>query len=124
MFDSNPLVNTTPNTVQYNYRAYVPWNQRSANYTVGRAGYTGTGEVGNGHDVVEETGPDKDVPEGLGFPPGTRTKFYTNHGKHARFHLKLPQPPTVQSVGVFYTETYYNGKSVVLSTIKISKSGK
>ncbi len=110
--------------MRYHYRAYVPWNQRSATYKVGRAGYTGTGEVGNGHDVVKESGLDKDVPEGLGFPPGTHTKFYTTTGKHARFHLKFPQPPTVQSVGVFYTETYYTGKNVALSTIKVSKSGK
>ncbi len=131
LFDINPLVNITSNTPQYDYRSYVPWRQNNATYKIGRAGYTGTGEVGvNRHDVIETKGSDFSIPEGKGFPRGTRTRYYeipgswTTSWKYERLDAKFPRPPTIQSLGVFYIDTYYNGKNIVLSTIKISKSGK
>ncbi len=123
LFDKTPLLNIASNTPQYDYRAYVPWSQRDATYKFGRAGYTGTGEVGNGYDGIEETGVVDSVPVGRGFPAGTHNQFYKNAWKHARLEIRFPQPPTIASVGVFYVDTFYNGTNVSLSTIKISESG-
>ena len=127
LFDQSPLVNLSAET-RYRYRAYIRWDQRLGSYTIGRSDYTGTGEVGTSHRVSTAFGPDSDVPNGHGFSSGTKTKYNEiapgRPWAHGRVDVIFPSSPTVERVGVFYINTSYDNANIVLSTVKLSVSGR
>ncbi len=129
LFDKTPLVNLSADT-RYEYRAYIKWDQRLGNYTIGRTGYTGTGEVGGTSRSFQRIkGSKYNVSNGHGFPSGTETTYSEvlaggKPWKHGRVDVIFPSSPTVQRVGVFYINTSYNNANIVLSSVKISVSGR
>ncbi|XP_072037251.1 receptor-type tyrosine-protein phosphatase F-like [Amphiura filiformis] len=116
--DPSPLVGSDSSE---EYRAYVRYSQTNAKFDeIGRYEDTGTGEVGNGHEIPE-SGNSTVLPES-GLPINTKTYIQLNVDVSKQLKVVFPATSDTERIGIFYSNVTRGKVTHTMTTIKMSET--